>query len=193
MRQQLRDLGEPVTLFGERELERRERLRGLLAALDAQGKGIVTSAVKEEDDDEVAEVPVAELFYTEGTQALLEHRRRLAKDSLQRAAKRIRRGREHKDEISKACENLVARAKEISEDCSEFGDQRPLSDCCASSDGKLLFTASWSGTYKVWQADGCKKQLTVRAHSDRITGIAWHPLSPSGPSCHMSEEDGNGK
>ena len=43
VRSLLRGLGEPITLFGERELERRERLRGLLTELDAQGKGIETT------------------------------------------------------------------------------------------------------------------------------------------------------
>ena len=173
VRKQLRSLGEPITLFGERELERRERLRFILTGLDAEGKGLVTEVEEEEEEEEVVE----ELFYTEGTPALLEHRRRLAQTSLLRASERIRRANsaEGKEARAKASEAEETAASEVVEDCSEFGDDRPISDCSASPCGRTLCTASWSGQYKVWVADGCKRVLTVRAHSDRITGIDYHP------------------
>ena len=38
VRTRLRRLGEPITLFGEREMERRDRLRMLMAKLDSEGQ-----------------------------------------------------------------------------------------------------------------------------------------------------------
>ena len=35
VRKKLRELGEPMTLFGEKQMERRDRLRMLLAKMDA--------------------------------------------------------------------------------------------------------------------------------------------------------------
>ena len=191
VRQQLRDLGEPITLFGERELERRDRLRSLLTGIDAQGKGVVTTVETHEEEEEVTEVPLAELFYTEGTPELLSYRRKVAKDSLQKAAKRMRRLKEEKGAIEKSSSRLLSLAKEVSEDCSEFGDERPLSDCGVTSDGQLLCTASWSGTYKVWKTDGCSRVSTVRAHEDRITGIAWHPSACGATSSSAPAEEGD--
>jgi len=162
VRDQLRSLGEPITLFGEREPERRDRLRSLLAKLDAEGKGLATTAT-----EEVTEVPVAELFYTEGTEGLLDHRRWLATYSLKRASERVRRLNEEQESIKSTSQVWLDKARETAEDYSEFGDDRPLSDCCISFDGQILSTASWSGTYKLWSLENCKKLLTVRAHNDR--------------------------
>jgi U4/U6 small nuclear ribonucleoprotein PRP4 len=36
VRQRLRQLGQPITLFGEREMERRDRLRHLMARLESE-------------------------------------------------------------------------------------------------------------------------------------------------------------
>ena len=41
VRRQLRELGEPMTLFGEKEMERRDRLRKHLAELDAKDGGVL--------------------------------------------------------------------------------------------------------------------------------------------------------
>ena len=29
---------------------------------------------------------------------------------------------------------------------------------------------------KVWSVPGCHLELSIAAHDDRITGVAWHPL-----------------
>ena len=47
VRRQLRELGEPMTLFGEKEMERRDRLRKHLAELDAKDRLIVFARLAE--------------------------------------------------------------------------------------------------------------------------------------------------
>lgn len=58
---------------------------------------------------------------------------------------------------------------------SELGDERPIVGCCFSPDGSQLATGSWSGTLKVWAMPSLQKQLTIKAHAERVTGVAWHP------------------
>ena len=58
---------------------------------------------------------------------------------------------------------------------SEIGDERPIVGCCFSPDGSQLATGSWSGTLKVWAMPSLQKQLTIKAHAERVTGVAWHP------------------
>lgn len=58
---------------------------------------------------------------------------------------------------------------------SEVGDDRPIAACQFSPDGTRLASGAWSGAVKVWSMPDCQKQLTIKAHSERITGLAWSP------------------
>ncbi|KAL6123476.1 hypothetical protein ACLB2K_075998 [Fragaria x ananassa] len=71
VRARLRRLGEPMTLFGEREMERRDRLRMILANLDPAQQ---ESLVKSHEDDEAANADDSDFeqeieypFFTEAT------------------------------------------------------------------------------------------------------------------------------
>ena len=93
VRKRLRKMREPVTLFGERAEDRRDRLRSVLAALDARDGGELEEGddARGEDEDETmggAGKRQREVFYTEGTSALLEARIEVAEFSLPRAARR---------------------------------------------------------------------------------------------------------
>ena len=68
VRQRLRELAEPITLFGERPEDRRDRLRELLYKLqEAGGEDVaMDDAAEEEDDEENQE------FYTPGVEELEE-------------------------------------------------------------------------------------------------------------------------
>lgn len=151
VRTRLRKLGEPMTLFGEREMERRERLRTIMAKLDAEGQleklmkaheeeEAAASAAKADAEDEIVQYP----FYTEGTKALLDARIQIAKYSLARAALRIQRAQRKRgdpdEDIDAETDWALKQAENLALDCSEIGDDRPLSGCSFSQDGKLLAT-----------------------------------------------------
>ena len=103
----LRSLGEPITLFGEREYERRDRARKLLARMDPQRAAEAVAAVTEGGGvgggaagglgggPSPFFVPLrpeeaqTELFYTEGTKELERARGEIALGSLERAARRL--------------------------------------------------------------------------------------------------------
>ncbi|KAK2662786.1 hypothetical protein Ddye_001360 [Dipteronia dyeriana] len=102
-------LGEPITLFGEREMERRDRLRMLMEKLDAEGQleRLMIANEEEEaaatttaqyDEEEMLQYP----FYTEGSEALLDARIDIAKYSIVRAASRHQCARRKRDDPDKS-------------------------------------------------------------------------------------------
>lgn len=149
VRARLRRLGEPVTLFGEREMERRDRLREVMLKLDNEGQLERLLKAHEEEQQAIAvpaedEGPQVYPFYTEGSQELLDARTKIAKYSLVRAAARLERARRRRidpdeDEEAEAME-VVGQARELILECSEIGDDRPLTGCSFSHDGALLAT-----------------------------------------------------
>ena len=152
VRTRLRRLGEPITLFGEREMERRDRLRMIMAKLDAEGQLEKLMKAHEEEEaaapvamEEVEEETLQYPFYTEGSKSLLEARVEIAKYSIKRAASRLYRARRKRDDpdedLDAEMDWVLKEAGSLVLDCSEIGDDRPLSGCSFSHDGKLL--AAW--------------------------------------------------
>lgn len=35
--------------------------------------------------------------------------------------------------------------------------------------------SGWTGLARIWRVPDCQMELSVAAHDDRITGVAWHP------------------
>jgi U4/U6 small nuclear ribonucleoprotein PRP4 len=176
----LRQMGEPITLFGEKEMERRERLRKLLATMSDDQAQLLAVAAEEAQQPLATLPPPKELFYTEGSEELKAARIQIAQWSLQRASARIAAEKQHretsnKEEETQAAEHLEQSLRSIVNQTSEVGDERPVSSCQFSSDGELLVTGSWSGNIKVWSMPACTTKLTIKAHPDRVTGIAVHP------------------
>lgn len=150
VRARLRRLGEPITLFGEREMERRDRLRTLMAKLDSEGQ--LEKLMKAHEEEEAAstaapselEEEIQYPFFTEGSQALLEARREITKYSLVRSALRLHRTRRKRndpdEDLDAEIDWSLKQATKLGLECSEIGDDRPLSGCSISHDGKMLAT-----------------------------------------------------
>lgn len=170
-----------MTLFGEREMERRDRLRALLAAESEAVAGPADSVVQAQELI-VEAPPVAELFYTEGGEALHDARLRIAHASLCAASARLAEAKDRQQRglpptAQAAGEELTHVVAALITESSQFGDDRPLSDLAVSPDGAFLLTGSWSGGVAVWRnlTRGCDRSLFVRAHEERVSGVAWHP------------------
>lgn len=149
VRARLRRLGEPITLFGEREMERRDRLREVMLRLETEGQLDRLLRAHEEEQQAVVvpaedEGPHVYPFFTEGSRELRDARTWIAKYSLVRAAERLeraRRRREDPDEDEEAeAREVAGQARELALECSEIGDDRPLTGCAFSHDGTLLAT-----------------------------------------------------
>ncbi|KAL8489454.1 hypothetical protein ACS0TY_025376 [Phlomoides rotata] len=187
VRARLRRLGEPITLFGEREMERRDRLRALMAKLDSEGQ-LEKLMKAHEDEEAAASVAPSELeediqypFYTEGSQALLEARREIAKYSIVKSALRLHRARRKRDDPDEDLDSEIdwslKQAASLELECSEIGDDRPLSGCSVSHDGKMLATCSLSGVAKLWSMPEVKKVSALKGHIERATDVAFSPVN----------------
>ncbi|KIK93521.1 hypothetical protein PAXRUDRAFT_510004 [Paxillus rubicundulus Ve08.2h10] len=170
----LREIGEPITLFGERAADRRDRLIYVLSQINA-----ARGEEMQMDEESSSESEDEEEFYTEGSLELLQARRRLAEYSLPRAQKRVAQQRIHATmplgRIIDLRKKVFAEVKRFSNLGSQIGDDRPISQVRFSPNSKILATGSWSGTVKLWNVPACTPMRTLRGHADRVGGVAWHP------------------
>ncbi|KAF9429080.1 hypothetical protein BGZ76_001840 [Entomortierella beljakovae] len=182
VREKLRELGQPQCLFGEDNMDRRSRLRELMAKdLAAEGGDEKMASEDEESgSDEEEEV------YTPGSDALLTARRDIARFSLRR--QRVAKQNEE-NHLSIAVFKAV-RAEEFEKlkvyvnYSSQIGDDRPLSQCSFSPDSKYLATGSFGGLCKIWSVPESRLVHTLRGHTGKIGGIKWHP------GAHISQDSG---
>jgi U4/U6 small nuclear ribonucleoprotein PRP4 len=201
VRQRLRELGEPITLFGEGPGDRRDRLRELLYL---QQEGIsgedVEMAEGESEDEDEAHVDEDEEYYTPGEPELLEARRKIAMYSLPRARDRVER---QKVEAGVPLQKHIKHRRAIKEHLSGYqvlGSQiagdRPVSLARFSPDSKMIAVGSWSGTIRMLGVPNLEEKGLLRGHTDRIGGISWHPeatltLSPDAANLASGGGEGN--
>ncbi|XVF01582.1 hypothetical protein REPUB_Repub04eG0101100 [Reevesia pubescens] len=186
VRTRLRRLGEPITLFGEREMERRDRLRMIMAKLDSEGQ--LEKLMKAHEEEEAAvsakvedvEEDIEYPFYTEGPKELLDARIHIAKYSIVKAAARVQRAQRKRDDpdedMDAEIDWALKQAGNLVLDCSEIGDDRPLSGCSFSRDGKLLATCSLSGVAKLWSMPSISKVSALKGHTERATDVMFSPV-----------------
>eukprot|EP00054_Salpingoeca_dolichothecata_P004205 m.29833 g.29833 ORF g.29833 m.29833 type:complete len:523 (+) comp14416_c0_seq1:3-1571(+) len=174
----LRDLEEPITLFGEDAADRRDRLKDLLSRLgdDERAKlasSTITSLPQKQEETK-------ELWYHEGPDELKLARLFLAQYSIPRAKARLAQARQKRAEEDESqagirTQQLHATLKNFQNTCSQVGDARPASFCRLSPDASMLATGSWRGACKVWSIPNCELKLNLRGHTDRIGNVVWHP------------------
>ncbi|CAN7007173.1 unnamed protein product [Brassica oleracea var. botrytis] len=180
VRGRLRRLGDAITLFGEREMERRARLAQLMARLDIGGQlDRLLRAYEEEVEDEEEEVQY--LFFTEGPKELREARIDIAKYSIKRAAVRVQRAKRRRDDpdedVDAETKWALKQAKGMVLDCRSFGDDRPLTGCSFSRDGTILATCSLSGVTTLWEMPQVTNKIAVlKDHKERVTDVVFSPV-----------------
>ncbi|KZS06618.1 U4/U6 small nuclear ribonucleoprotein Prp4 [Daphnia magna] len=179
IRRHLRQLGEPITLFGEGPADRRIRLKDLIAI---HGNDVVDR--KKEDDREVVKQEKDQsetTWYHEGPESLKIARLWLAYYSLPRAKQRLS---DVKIEMETPESTRTAKRQEMVKQmrnmnimCSQVGDGRPVSFCQFSPNGNFLATASWSGLCKLWNVPDCSLFRSLRGHKCSVGAIVFHPQS----------------
>eukprot|EP00892_Ulva_mutabilis_P009024 jgi/Ulvmu1/6494/UM003_0127.1 len=180
----LRWQAEPVTLFGERAMERRERLRALVATMSEDAR---TELLKRVMQLEVEQKRVqTERFFTEGPEALLELRKRVCTYAAQRAHGRLEAQRSAAEDGGTAAAEerrlVVGDASRLVNTSSQLGGRRPLQGCSVSPDGSTVATGDWDGIVAFWTLEDQLQKLKVsQAHEQRCTDVRWHPhaLAPA--------------
>ncbi|TPX34379.1 hypothetical protein SmJEL517_g02994 [Synchytrium microbalum] len=185
VRAKLRELFEPMTLFGEGPAERRDRLRyvmSLLPQTEAEEESAgdsETGTDSDEDDEPEDDDPEKKEFVYPGSQYILDTRRAIASFSLPRAEKRVAEQLAELDipipQRKKIRHEWYLHLKTYTTISSQFGDDRPISACAFAPDSKSLATASFSGLIKLWDLPSSKPIATYRGHTERVGTIAFHP------------------
>ncbi|KAI8055031.1 WD40-repeat-containing domain protein [Syncephalis plumigaleata] len=174
VKMQLRELNQPICLFGEGPAERRDRLRDIMSRsadipLDAEAMEDVEMREEEEAEEEQEE------FYTEGSTALLAARQWIAKYSLPRARDRIAQLRQAYElplrQLKTTRQDFYKKIQEYVNYSSQVGDDRTVAQCALSPDA----TAGWTGLCQLWQVPLCTSLQTYRGHTDRAVSVAFHP------------------
>ncbi|XP_047542004.1 U4/U6 small nuclear ribonucleoprotein Prp4 [Vanessa atalanta] len=176
VRRSLRQLGEPVCLFGEGPAERRVRLRDLLSYL---GEDAIHKKLEEEEARIERDRGREGTWYHEGPPELRDARLWIARYSLPRAKHRLNKAREELQLAGSvraaAKQESQRRASAVSIYCSQIGDTRPISFCRFSGDSQMLITSSWSGLVKVWSVPDCELLQTLAGHTCNVSAAAFHP------------------
>jgi U4/U6 small nuclear ribonucleoprotein PRP4 len=181
IRARLRQIGEPITLFGEGLGDRRDRLRELLAIqdeIDAVENEDSDTAMQNGGLDEHNNQEQEEEFYTKGIRELLDARRDIARYSIPRAKSRIA---SQKIEATIPLRVHVKFRKSIKERLQGFelqGSQtvdRPVSLTRFSPNGDIIAAGNWGGSIKLLSVPNLEQKVTLRGHTDRIGGISWFP------------------
>ncbi|KAL4798214.1 WD40-repeat-containing domain protein [Aspergillus venezuelensis] len=192
VRMRLRELGEPITLFGEGPADRRDRLRELLTDLAEQQDAAAAEDVEMGEaagEDEEDEGEQQEEFYSPGTEELLKARKDIARYSLPRAKARVARQRE---ESTIPLRTHIKHRKAIKEKLggfdlygSQIAGDRPVSIVRFAPDGQTIATGNWAGGIKLLSVPNLEENLSAKAHTDRVGGLSWFPgatLAESGVS-----------
>ncbi|KAG5867940.1 hypothetical protein JTB14_037001 [Gonioctena quinquepunctata] len=143
VKRNLRQLGEPICLFGEGPADRRSRLRDILSRI---GEDAVIRREAEEER-KLFEKDQETTWYHEGPESLRIARLWIAEYSLPRAKARLEEARRMTDipaaTKTAKTQELQKKIQAMSIHSSQIGDTRPISYCQFSPNSELLATASW--------------------------------------------------
>lgn len=192
----LRQLRQPICLFGEDAIARRERLKGLAQKAFIQDGRIPLFGKPKENKEQKAE---KETFYTHGTEELKAARLEIALYSVPKSTMRIemaKKKRHEQDRIEEASQysNYISKYTKYDIQASQYGDDRCIAKGTLSPDEKLFGTAGWSGVCKIWGIPDCKMKYELKGHTDKAFSICFHPnscigLPPNGPNIATASAD----
>ncbi|VDM51037.1 unnamed protein product [Toxocara canis] len=142
----LRKLNEPICLFGEDKLDRKERLRTILSTMPEDE---VTRILHSPDDADQVQQRDTSTWYHKGPAALRDARVTIADFSLTRAAQRLAKAREEAN--------------------------RPAHQTAVAVQEMHRWVASLSGECSIWSVPGCERECKYVGHSSQAGCARFHP------------------
>ncbi|MFH4973349.1 hypothetical protein AB6A40_000058 [Gnathostoma spinigerum] len=172
----LRKLNEPICLFGEDKLDRKERLRTILSTMSEDE---VTTILHSPEEVENVQQRDSSTWYHRGPASLRDARIFFADYSLPRAKARLAKAREA---AANASEEGTVAAQETHRWISALGvygsqvaDVRPVSYCEFSPDSKHVITSGWSGQCCIWSVPNCRQEKRFTGHTSQAGCARFHP------------------
>ncbi|KAL8791005.1 MAG: hypothetical protein Q9195_006079 [Heterodermia aff. obscurata] len=181
VRARLREMGEPITLFGEGPGDRRDRLREYLTVQAELEEGSDGDVQMGEGTDTMQQGEQEEEFYTEGLAELLSARKAIARYSLPRARDRVA---SQKLESAIPLRTHIKHRKALKDRLQNFdlfgtqiAGERPISLVRFSPNGEIIAAGNWGGGVKLLDVPNLDAKTTLRGHTDRVGGISWYPTA----------------
>ncbi|CAI2318638.1 unnamed protein product [Caenorhabditis sp. 36 PRJEB53466] len=172
----LRALNQPICLFGEDALDRRERLRALLSTMSEDEIAAVLHT-DEVNADKADEETVT--WYHRGPAELRNARIAIADFSLRKAKLRLEEARAEaarpSHEKALARQEVHKRVQQFNLAGSQTADTRPVAFCEFSADSQHIVTAGWSGSVAVWKRETSGQELKYTGHSSQAGCARFHP------------------
>ena len=178
VRQQLKELGQPVFINGEDDQARRERL--FILVNDA---GFETSDIHSGEDDDEEDDDEEEDFYTPGPTNLYDARIRILNHSLGKASYRLQHQREMLQKIPQFT-TILKKRRSINSKLSQIelcgsqviqGNTRAVSSVRYSSSGDLIACGTWDGSVHVLNNNDLSPsgKLLGGQHAEKVGGLDW--------------------
>jgi U4/U6 small nuclear ribonucleoprotein PRP4 len=199
VRAELRARGEPITLFGEKREDRRDRLREIL--FTAQEGAVDEDDSMNDDDGDEAEEEVATEFFTKGSEGLRQSRRDILEYSVPRAKQRVAF---QKAESTISVQTHVQHRNAIKEKLAAFelfgsqiACQRAVSAVRFHPNGQLLAVGDWTGSVQLLNVPNLDTKMVLRGHRSMIGGLSWSPdanleSSPTSETISLASSGGQG-
>uniref|UniRef100_A0A0N5AG67 WD_REPEATS_REGION domain-containing protein n=1 Tax=Syphacia muris TaxID=451379 RepID=A0A0N5AG67_9BILA len=172
----LRKLNEPICLFGEDKLDRKERLRTILSTMPEDD---VTRILHSPEESDTIQQNDTSTWYHRGPASLRDARVYIADYSLPRAKKRLDKTREDAAKPAHiravAIQEMHRWVASLSIYGSQVADNRPVSFCEFSSDSNHLITSGWSGECSIWSVPECNREMHYIAHKTQAGCARFHP------------------
>jgi U4/U6 small nuclear ribonucleoprotein PRP4 len=181
VKKKLRELGRPICLFGEKALDRRERLKKevyeIVISLGEIPEILTKLTSKSEKENENL---MNEVFYTEGGAELKKARMEVLKYSIPINAFKLEKEKKKFMELdrvkeSQEYEEYLERSKNFEFISSQYADERGCSRGALSPDDKFYAVAGWSGICTVFDLPDLKKVTYLKGHSEKVNSVAFHP------------------
>lgn len=185
----LRELANPITLFGEGPYDRRERLREVIAAIELRARGqggevginnssSDTIAIETKEDKERKDV-----FYSNAIPEMVIAREFLAEYSFRKSQERLsgrKRLYDTKVDGSLDQENadvisLYENTKGLELSSTAVTEQRPLVNLEYSPIEGVIATGSLGTSIKLWNSTNLTISANLIGHEERARGLSWHP------------------
>jgi U4/U6 small nuclear ribonucleoprotein PRP4 len=196
---QLRALGQPICLFGERAMERRERLKTILAEQEVDAE-IFGTAVSKSSSSNFAiragstayisqnkqnfEPRQTKAFFSEASDDLIVARQAISASSWAKAQNRlIKEWKSPVSMINGASININSKLTMV----ASLNEPRPISNC-SFSDNNSVITASFDEKCRVYSSSGDYGLLrTLVGHTQRVCDANFHPSNDNFVSSGSAE------